>query len=234
MSTRLEELAAHRAVLSAASAAVSAELRRENRNARARAHTVARQWVLPENVRKVALIMSDIAQGDTEPAVKYLTGVAKQQRWPSRSIEELERVVEDLFLDATSTDAQLELYAGLTDVSQPTDVAAMSIAARQVASWRVVQWSRAQNRVQGLAPSTDQMLLRAESERERFPEELGLPQRGTSREGSARRWAHRLRVQYNGRSGKLRVREVLPPEEMRDKALILRLAERTVCHPSHV
>ena len=152
MSTRLEELAAHRAALSVASAAVSAELRRENRNARARAHTVARQWVLPENVRKVALIMFDIAQGDTEPAAKYLTGVAKQQRWPSRSIQELQRVVEDLFLDATSTDAQLELYAGLADVSQPTDVAAMSIAARQVASWRVVQWSRAQNRVHGASP----------------------------------------------------------------------------------
>jgi hypothetical protein len=72
----------------------------------------------------------------------------------------------------------------------------MRAAARRVAGWQVAQWSRGQNTAQGLAPSTDQMLLRAESERDRLPAQARPPPIGSIREGEARMWAHRLRVQY--------------------------------------
>ncbi len=219
MASRTETLAARRAALAAASVAASAELRRERQDERARARTVAREWVLPEHVQRVALIIYDMAQGIAEPAVKYLAGVGRQSGWPIRFGAALQRMVEDLLIDATSTDAKLEHYAAPTDTSCPADFAAMRLTARRVADWQVAAWSRGQIAVQGLAVSTDQMLVRVESERERLPDAVRPPQRGSSLEGGARKWAHRLRLQHQGRSSKLRVREVLPLAEMRDKAL---------------
>ncbi len=85
MASRTETFAARRAALAAASASASAELRREGegerRNERAHARTVVREWVLPEDAQKVALLISDMVQGTAEPAVKYLAGVGRQRGW---------------------------------------------------------------------------------------------------------------------------------------------------------
>jgi hypothetical protein len=40
-----------------------------------------REWVLPEDAQKVALLISDMVQGTAEPAVKYLAGVGRQRGW---------------------------------------------------------------------------------------------------------------------------------------------------------
>ena len=75
---------------------------------------------------------SILAHGDTEPVAVYLSGVARQYAWPSKSPDELRYFIEDLYLEATSSDEGLAQLAGLTDVSNPVDGVAMQTAIRRV------------------------------------------------------------------------------------------------------
>jgi hypothetical protein len=211
----------------AALAEERAALRVENRSALASMRTEQRFWVLPEQVRNVSLILFDLTQASTEPVVVYLEGIARQRRWPSRTAEDMRHLVEDLFFDATSSDAGLQSLAGLTDVASPTDAAAMQIAIRRALEWQVVAWAREKNEKIGLAPSTDNMLQRAEHQRMSVHASSRPPQRGASTEGRNRKWCARLRVRFHGRVGKFKVREVIPLAEMRQKApLVIKAGSR--------
>jgi hypothetical protein len=195
-----------------------AALRREEKALRAEAAAESRWWAITGQLRNTVLILHKLAQGDMEPALAYLDGVARQRRWPQQPREETIRLIEEVFLGATDTDDALEHYAALTDASHPLDAVSMKVALRRIADWRVVMWSRDLNERIGLAPSSDNMLQRLEAIRSTMPEGHRPASRGTSLAGGSRRWASRLRNRFNGRFGKLKVREVVPPEELMAKA----------------
>ena len=126
--------------------------------------------------------------------------------------------MDDLFFEATSSEDRLESFAGLTDVSSPTDAAAMQIAIRRAIEWQAVAWARDKNTKIALAPSSDSVLQRAEHERMAVCAAGRPPPRGTSTEGRNRKWCSRLRARFGGGFGKFKVRETIPLADMLQKA----------------
>lgn len=214
--------AARLRALDAERAEVIAAARKLRASMRASSKAAERHWVLTGSVRNAVLIMFDLAQGDTEPALVYLDGIRRQYGWPEQPSDDVVRLVEDTYLEATSTDNALAEYAALVNATNPTDAAAMRLAVRRVEEWRVVVWSRRQNVEKGLAPCGDLLLQRAEDSRALLPEAVRPPQRGTSMEGRNRKWVTRVCMRYGGRRGKIRPRDVLTQVEMRDKAMSFR------------
>ena len=60
------------------------------------------------------------------PATKFLHVTAERRRWPSKSEEELERLVEDLFLQV-----EVDLLAHMADLEAPEDPAAAKEALKE-------------------------------------------------------------------------------------------------------
>ena len=154
----------------AALARERAELRAAARRERSSLRAEERFWVLPDTVRHTSLALFDLVHADAEPVMVYLSGVARQYKWAEKSTDELRRFVEDLFLDATSSEDRLESLVGLTDVANPTDAVAMQTAIRRALEWQVVAWAREKNERIGLAPSSDSLLQRQEHGRVALPE----------------------------------------------------------------
>ena len=195
-------------------AAVRCELKRE----RAAARAAAREWALPIAARRSILVMFDQAQGDVEPAVTYLHFVARERHWPANSDEELRGVVEEIFLDATSSADALESYASLVDTAAPSDPDAMRVALRYTEEWRVVVWAREQNTQKGLAPSTTQLLHSHEAHAALLPEAVRPPTHSARTSSASRKWGVRLRRRWGAEFGRIKVRERVPLNVMRDKA----------------
>jgi hypothetical protein len=191
-----------------------AKLQREHKALVKAERARSRWWVVEKDVLSVTLILYDMAGGDPEPSVAYLTAIAEQRHWPPRPIEEVSRLVEDLFMSATSTDEALEQYAALVDASCPSDARSMGVALRRIADWHVVMWSRELNERLGAGPSSDGMLQHLESVRAAMPPASSPPARGTSEAGRCRKWAYRLRQRYGGRFGKFKAREVVSQAEL--------------------
>lgn len=178
----------------------------------------ARQWAPTTEMKHIVLVMIDQAEGAVAHTVVYLRAAALQRHWPEKSAVEMQRIAEDIFLEATSSEAQLETYAAIVDVSAPSDVEAMRTALRYILEWRVVEWATVQNEERKLAPSTGQLLDQYEMERLRLPDHVRPPARGTSQDAAARKWATRLRERWGGVLGRLKVRDDTPLEVKRSKA----------------
>ena len=222
MATPSEALAERRRTLESELVAVRREIRgaRDCAGAAKRAakRSLAHAWVLSDEVRDVTMIAFALAQYDPEPAVKYLRNVAMQRHWPKKSDAEVARLIDDCFDDATGSDAAMDALAKLADPTDPTNAAAMRAAMVYVEEWRVVTWARLQAVRKGLAVSTDLLLHQVETLRAKCPEAARLPPRGPSAGNRGRQWACRLRRRWGGRYGKFKVREIVPPPEMRSKA----------------
>lgn len=206
--------------MSRALADVEAELaqrRQELRRAQKASQACARQWLLTDHMKRVTLIVFDQVCGDLEAPVKYMETVAKERRWPEKGADDVRRVVEDVFLDATTSEAPLTTYAPLVDLEDPADVEAARCALRYSEEWHVVQWAREQNAAKSLAPSTDQLLQHLEERRVRLPESVRPPPRGTSLDASARKWASRLRERWGGFLNKFKLRDDISLDERREK-----------------
>ena len=204
----------------AALARERAELRAAARRERSSLRAEERFRVLPDTVRHTSLALFDLVHADAEPVMVYLSGVARQYKWAEKSTDELRRFVEDLFLDATSSEDRLESLVGLTDVANPTDAVAMQTAIRRALEWQVVAWAREKSERIGLAPSSDSLLQRQEHGRVALPETARPVQRGASHEGRSRKYCSRVRRRYGGRGGKFKVRETAPLAEMLTKACV--------------
>lgn len=195
-----------------------AVVRRELKRERAGARAAARVWALPDAVRRSVLVMFDQAHGDAGPAVTYLKIVARERHWPEKSDVELRGVVEDVFLGATNSTDALESYAALVDTTASSDPDAMRVALRYTEEWRVVVWAREQNTQKGLAPSTAQLLHRHEGHLATLPDAVRPLSHCTSSSSTRRKWGVRLRERWGGEFGRIKVRERVPLDEMRDKA----------------
>jgi len=179
------------------------------------AKKASRWWKLGAVLTHVVMILVVRASGVTAPAVKMLCLEAQKRKWQPKSEEEVVAVVEDLMIGA----GQSELTA-LCDEEHPSDIAAFKIAASWSLEWDLFQWVDKLNTDKGLAPSTEQVLQKAEQLRRELPEWLRPAAKGIAAEARARVWAFRWRRRWGGRHAKIRCRDDIPLEEMRAKASI--------------
>ena len=107
----------------------------------------------------------------------------------------------------------------LCDVDAPSDGQAMAVAARFVAEWRLHVWTHAANR-KGVAPPTGSLLDRYEEHRQEFPEPIRPDEWGNVSSFAARMLAVRWRKRWSGRVARIRTQDVVPVEELRQKACV--------------
>ena len=159
------------------------------------------------------LIIYVLAANSTEPAVKYLVNCGRKRRWPDKSEDELVAMIEALVLQADEGE-----LGSLIDSDHPSDEAAMRAALTYIQQWRVVVWARGLNANKGVAPSTSSILERFELGRVGFAESVRPRALGTVAECRARAWARKFRRRWGGSHRRIRIREVVPLGEMREKA----------------
>ena len=184
------------------------------------------QWKLDLQVQRVALILYDLAGGNKEAAAAFLNKTAAKRKWEARPLTELIDEVRELFL---RTD--LEEYAALVDVFNPTDAGAMRVALCFWEEWSLAEWTKEANQEKGVAPRADVLLQRLEERRQRLPEAVRPPGKGSVFEPRARMWLTRWRRRWGGKHGAIRTRDELPVQEMRDKAPMINLLCRDVRSP---
>ncbi len=148
------------------------------------------------------------------PAAKYLLSSGRRRHWPQKSEEELEEMVESLFMKC-----DVDELADLADTQNPKDMTAMRAALPYVEQWRLAKWATQVNVQQGVAPSTESVLQQYEAQRQQLPEAVRPRAVGVPAQNSARVWAHAWRRRWGGKHGRIRVREQIPVEELRSKAL---------------
>ena len=171
------------------------------------------QWQLNLQTQRVALILYDLAGYSNKAAVAFLNKTAAKRKWEARPLAEVSDQVGELFLQA-----DLAEYAGLVDVANPTDQDAMRVALRFWEEWSLTEWTKQANQDKGVAPRADSLLQRLEERRQRLPEAVQPPAKGSVSEPRARMRLTRWRRRWGGKHGAIRARDDLPVEEMRGKA----------------
>ena len=211
--SRVDGLRLQKACLDAALLETRQEMRRARQRQKAANKAKESAWRLPASVQHTVLIVFVLADYTKEPALQFLKASARRRRWPEKSDEDLDNLVDELFLEA-----DVHEVAALTDEDNPSDAPAMQVAAEYLQQWRLVAWTRQLNVQKGVAPSTDALLQKAEENRDKTPAAARPSGKGTSAEARARMWARRLRLRWAGRLGRIRVREDLTVQQMREKA----------------
>ena len=202
---RREKLTLQMQVLSQDRRAQMQRLRRMRRS-------LARAWVLPRDILSAALVVYERCSWVAEPSVAFLHGVARRKRWPPRSDEDVEMLLEQAFLDFDID--ELGQLQSLHDALDPTLKRRVH---RHVNEWQVVLWGRGLNSDHGVAPSTASLLHKARE----VPGVVPVSATGTTITGrpdnKARAWAGRFRKKWRARIGKVRLDSSVNPTERQAK-----------------
>ena len=214
MDGSLQELLLEKDRLKISLAATGKEIKGEQQKAKDKARSVKKQWELTPYLKKVTMIIYMLADLQAPPAAKYLHITASRRRWPTKSDEELDRLVEELFLEV-----DVGMLAHESDLEAPEDPAAAKEALKYVEQWRALEHVKDLNQRLGIAPSTELVLQKLEENRLKIPEPSRPSSLGVSAEGKARMWARRWRQRWGARHGRLRIQDKVPLAEMQSKAL---------------
>jgi hypothetical protein len=209
---RVSELQQQKRELDAALAEGRRQEKRARLHERDAQRSAARSWQLGPFLAHTALIIYSLAGYTAAPAGKFILNAGRQRQWPDKTEEDLEKMVEDLFLDIS-----LEELDALTDQGSPADERAMKKALAVVEEWKLVVWAKALND-RGLAPSTSSVLQQLDSSCSRLPAEVRPRDVGSSDQTRARMWCLRWRSRWGARHGQIRVREDISVAEMMSKA----------------
>ena len=134
--TPVEALRGQQEALKAALAETRLALRQARQRERDLNSRGKKTWALTDPLARTMLIIYCLADCDPEPAIKFLHDAALKRRWPPRSQAELQRLVEDRFLQADK--AQVAAWA---DVNSPADPGALAAALKYVQQWQLVVWT---------------------------------------------------------------------------------------------
>ena len=212
LSDSVQALAARKATLDAELAAARRELKTERQRQK---DAKRRVWVLSEWLSSVVLILYSLAGHTSTVARLFLARAARKRKWPAKTEEQLNTIIEDKFLAV-----DVDHLTGLADLEAPTDPSAMKAAAKFYEEWRLVEWVKQMNVTKGVAPSTERVLARYEEVRTELPVACRPGHVGTAAASKARSWARRWRLRWGGRHGTLRARSDITAAEIRDKARI--------------
>ena len=150
---------------------------------------VARHWQLPSDVIATVMLCYTLSEFCLEPVVKYLEHYASCHKWPVKSKEELVVMVEHVFLSA-----DIALLADLVGPASAQYDTAAKLASQFVEEWRIVQWATDLNSDCGVAPSSEDVIIRYNNAVQSLAEHRRPKLVGCMWEGGARMWAHRWRV----------------------------------------
>ena len=189
-----------------------AQLRAALKHSKTECRHLARDWVLTEEMRAIAICVYMLADMDVEPVVAYLRGVGGMWHFSDLDDDGLALFAIDLFSHAS--DDEMNVFTAPAMTPFP---ASLVKAHSLVHSWRAKHWASEKNR-DGHNVGSSVIHMHAERELNNIPpamrpESWGRP--GTSR--SKMRVA-RLRGKYNGRFGQLPVACALSTDELRAKA----------------
>lgn len=208
----MKELLSRRRELEGDLAATRHQLRGLRAQQKRQEQRGARAWQLSSRLRGVVLILYMLGDWRPEAAMRYLAAAGRKRKWPGREEEDLRELVEKAVLEADASE-----LAGLGDLEAPTAPLAMKEAVAYLEEWRLKVWVEVQNQQKGVAPSTGCLLRRLEERRGSIPAVVRPVAVGFAEEAKARMWAMRWRRRWGGRHGRLRVRDDVGPQEMRDK-----------------
>ena len=206
-----EDISKRKQEIAAALAQTNRELKAAQRQQKSRGEAAARAWKLPTLLAHALLIIYQLA--DSAAAVKYLVNYSRKRHWPQKPEDEVKSMVEDVFLEA-----DVGFLASLADMENPADAEAMRLALPYIEQRRLVVWATGLNEQHGLAPSTEAVLQRLEQSRARIPERARPPYQGIVADNRGRKWAQQFRRRWGARHGSMKVRDVVPLPELRDKA----------------
>ena len=212
MGDRLSELQQQKRELDAALAEGRQLAKRAKLQERDSKRSEAKFWQLGPFLKHTALIIYRFAGYTAAPACKFLMNAGRQRKWPAKADEDLEQMVEDLFLAV-----RLEEFDALTDQNAPSDEAAMKKALAVVEEWRLVVWAQSLND-RGVAPSTSSVLQQLDNSCARLPDEVRPRDVGVIEQARARMWCWRWRSRWGARHGRVRIREDISVPEMVRKA----------------
>ena len=212
MGDRLEELRNQKRELSEAYAEAGRELKRAKQQQRDRKKKEARAWVLSPVELNTMLIIYGLTDYTAAPAARFLWSCGRKHRWSEKTWEQLDAMAEEHFLKVDVVE-----LADLTDMDDPSDVEAMKLALVFVEEWKLARWTTDLNVQHGVAPSTESVLQRYESQRVAVPETVRPRYRGTAQDVASRVWASAWRGRWGGKHARVRVREDIPLTELRSK-----------------
>ena len=208
----VEELKRSRSALKAEAAVCTQGLQAAIRKERQATKRAEKAWQLSASEKDVVLIIYVISDYVVAPAISFLERVGNKRHWPCRSRDDLQALTEDMFLAADPA-----TVVSLCDRWQPLKPESMQVARRYVEEFGVVEWVGNANRQLGAAPSADALLQEMERRRVMFPAAARFPPLGNAKEIKGRVWAFRWRKRYGARIGRLRFREDISVEELRQK-----------------
>ena len=209
-SERLAELIAQR---SAATRELR-ELRAQRKTLTNACSRNARQWQVPADVIGIVLLCYTVSGFCLEPAVKYLAQYASCRKWPAKSKEELVAMVEQMFLTA-----DMASLSDLVDSASTQYDSAARIAAQFVEEWRVAAWAIDLNSNCGVAPSSEDIIIRYNNAVQALAENRRPKLVGCMWEGSARMWAQRWRERWGASFGSIRAGETITAQELKARVL---------------
>ena len=215
MSSNLEEIQLRKRGVEEAQFEVKRALKKARQDEKNKARGEARAWTLSSFLLHASLIIYSLSGYTAGPAAKFLLNNGRKRHWPEKREEELEAMVEGLFLEF-----DLQALTALADVNEPSHPEAMRAALAYVEQWQVVQWTSRLNARQGVAPSTERVLREFARRRLDLPDGVRPKSVGSASDAKARMWLGAWRRRWGGRYGRIRVREHVVVPEMRFKACV--------------
>ena len=207
---KLDRLLAERAEMKRGQASLKAQIKK----AKVLREREGRAWLLSTFALHVVLITYALCEYKAPAAVKFLATTGRKRRWPEKPEPELQELVENLFMECEANE-----LAELADEDDPKHPEAFAVAVRYSEEWKMAAFVEDQNVRLGLAPTTESLLHRWECTRAKYPEVFRPMDPGLVAEARARKWAQRWKVRWGAKHGAIRVRDELPLEETRTKAL---------------
>ena len=165
-------------------------------------------WVLTPALRTSLLVLYDKNNYDPKAAAEYLISYAEKKQWPRRPVQEVERIVEDVFL-STPDERFNEIAVG--QFPHPRLAMAARKAHNTYAKWQLKSWVTNLNKSKGVAVSRKKIVQKMGT----LNPDLRLDEASYD---SQRAFAARLRRLWNGKWMKLRAKMHMTNEEMRSKA----------------
>ena len=184
-------------------------------------HTCSRMWILTERMQNVCIIAYKMSSHNSEAACKFLKASARERHWPACDEVDVRALVHRLYAAADA-----DRIGALTNLDNPLDAGALSVALRFVRESYVVERVRTVNAARGIAPSSAWVLERAEEFANMLPPHWKPRSFGTAREGRSQKWLRQLRLKWNGRLRSIPPIEPLSEEEFQSKANHSRLFSR--------
>ena len=209
----VSKLLAERKALNSSTKEVGQLLRAAKQRKRASQRRADKMWQLTPWQSKVLLIIYVLAGYRAAPAVRFLSMQARKLKWFPRPDEEVQGVVENLFVEAESV-----WVAGLADQSRPLDIVCMKAAIAFLHQFEVAVWVLDLNRQRGVAPPTEMILGEFEDRRLQYSEDLRPRSVGLVTEVRARVWARQWRERWGGRHARIRIKgDDMEAPEMQEK-----------------